>query len=165
LFKLALPIFEKYNHPVITKLRERLNELDSITPLHLASESGDLDEIKTLIEGGADIFARSNHGTATLHRAVRGNETAIRLILEKIKEKSNQDQQQIYESINAKDTEGNTPLMWAAENGKINAAKILLEYGADFNAQNNDGETALHWAAKGGLARICATTTRETSKS
>lgn len=45
----------------------------------------------------------------------------------------------MYESINAKDIEVDTPLMWSAETGKINGSKILLEYGADL-----EGQTALH---------------------
>jgi ankyrin repeat protein len=78
----------------------------------------------------------------------------IRLILERIEERLNQDPQQMYESINAKDTEVDTPLMWAAEIGKTNTTEILLEYGADLNIKNNVGETALHWASKGGYQEI-----------
>lgn len=40
-----------------------------------------------------------------------------------------------------------TPLMTAAALGKTEAAKILIDAGADLNYQNNDGSTALHTAA------------------
>lgn len=40
-----------------------------------------------------------------------------------------------------------TPLISAAALGKTEAAKILIDAGADLNYQNNDGSTALHTAA------------------
>ena len=40
-----------------------------------------------------------------------------------------------------------TPLITAAALGKTEAAKILIDAGADLNYQNNDGSTALHTAA------------------
>ena len=42
---------------------------------------------------------------------------------------------------------GSSPLISAAVFGKTEAAKILLDAGADINFQNNDGSTALHSAA------------------
>ena len=50
--------------------------------------------------------------------------------------------------LNALDPQfGITPLAWAALNGKTEAAKLLIEKGADVNAQNRDGATPLHAAA------------------
>ena len=50
--------------------------------------------------------------------------------------------------INAKDTPGgSTPLLVAAAFGRIDAAKFLIEKGANVNATSNDGATALHGAA------------------
>jgi hypothetical protein len=40
-----------------------------------------------------------------------------------------------------------SPLITAAALGKTEAAKILIDAGADLNYQNNDGSTALHTAA------------------
>jgi uncharacterized protein len=51
-------------------------------------------------------------------------------------------------NINEKDPYGgSSPLISAAVFGKTEAAKILLDAGADINFQNNDGSTALHTAA------------------
>ena len=42
---------------------------------------------------------------------------------------------------------GSSPLISAAVFGKPEAARLLIEAGADINFQNNDGSTALHTAA------------------
>lgn len=51
-------------------------------------------------------------------------------------------------NINEKDPfGGSSPLISASVFGKPDAAKILIDAGADINFQNNDGSTALHTAA------------------
>jgi len=44
----------------------------------------------------------------------------------------------------------NTPLIKAAENGRIEVVRLLLEKGADVNKHNEGGETPLHYATRGG---------------
>lgn len=44
--------------------------------------------------------------------------------------------------------EGDTPLMWAAEKGRVSAAKSLLKLCPDIDATNHKGMTALHLAAE-----------------
>jgi hypothetical protein len=56
--------------------------------------------------------------------------------------------------VNAKDSEGKTPLMNAAYYGKKEIAKFLLENGANVNARYVDGCTALIWAAGEGEAEV-----------
>jgi ankyrin repeat protein len=49
--------------------------------------------------------------------------------------------------VNAKDRHGETPLMYAASAGSLDAMKFLLSHGAEVNAQNQFGSTALIWSA------------------
>ena len=46
-------------------------------------------------------------------------------------------------SVEARDSDGWTPLMWASNRGHAGIVKALLAAGADANAGNNRGETAL----------------------
>ncbi|GFQ65480.1 ANK_REP_REGION domain-containing protein [Trichonephila clavata] len=87
---------------------------DNWTSLHFATYTGHLELVKYLLEEGANVLAKNNHDTV-LHLAVSSNkEEIIKLVLDKIKET----QRDVSQYIDAKDTEGDTPLMWAAENGE-----------------------------------------------
>ncbi|MBF0381941.1 MAG: ankyrin repeat domain-containing protein [Magnetococcales bacterium] len=48
--------------------------------------------------------------------------------------------------LDAMDLQGQTPLMWAAQNGEVKIAKQLLKAGADVNAADWWGRTALTFA-------------------
>lgn len=50
--------------------------------------------------------------------------------------------------INAKNKDGETPLMWAEYKNHTEIIKLLIRKGADINAINNDGDTALIIAAR-----------------
>lgn len=106
-----------------------------------AVEQGNLARVQRCLNEGANVLARNSHHTV-LHSAVSGNnEEVIKLVLNKIEETQNQ-------YIDGKDTEGDTPLMWAAEYGRVNAAEVLLDHGANAEVKNNDGMTALHLVAR-----------------
>ncbi len=47
-----------------------------------------------------------------------------------------------------------TPLHWAALNGSVEIARMLIDAGADVNVQTNGGRTPLHWAARRGEVEI-----------
>ena len=49
--------------------------------------------------------------------------------------------------VNTADRLGETPLMYAATVGSLDAMKFLVEKGANVNAQTGSGATALIWAA------------------
>ncbi len=56
--------------------------------------------------------------------------------------------------VNAKSENSATPLMYAVHFGKTEAAKLLLQKGADVNVNNSDGETALFEAAAYGQVDV-----------
>jgi ankyrin repeat protein len=57
--------------------------------------------------------------------------------------------------INARDHNGNTPIIWAAAQGKFEVVELLIDQGADVKIQNFAGETALFMAAAEGYDQIC----------
>ena len=50
--------------------------------------------------------------------------------------------------VNAKDSDGDTPLHWAAADGHVDVVKLLIDCRADVNAKNSDGDTPLHLAVE-----------------
>ncbi|CAH8318254.1 unnamed protein product [Eruca vesicaria subsp. sativa] len=48
--------------------------------------------------------------------------------------------------VNARDSEGRTPLHWAIDRGHLEIAKLLVDKKADVNAKDNEGQTPLHYA-------------------
>lgn len=54
------------------------------------------------------------------------------------------------EDIHARDSQGNSPLIWAARNGHGLVVQLLLDKGADIGAENHEGVTALYWASNNG---------------
>ena len=57
-------------------------------------------------------------------------------------------------NIEAKDSYGNTPLVWASWSGYIEVVKLLIEKGADIEVKNNYGFTPLIWASQNGRIEV-----------
>jgi ankyrin repeat protein len=52
--------------------------------------------------------------------------------------------------VNARNTVGETALMWAASTGKLDVVEFLVSHGANVNVADNKGQTALMGAANAG---------------
>ncbi|MGA8429716.1 MAG: ankyrin repeat domain-containing protein [Candidatus Sulfotelmatobacter sp.] len=57
-------------------------------------------------------------------------------------------------NIEARETNGTTPLMDAAEHGSVPLVSLLLESGADVSTEDGQSETALIYAARGGWVHV-----------
>ncbi len=113
-----------------------LLETDDIDTLLETIEKGFTEKAATLIQGNANIVQKKNNqGCTALHIAAKkGYVDLVKLIL------SNG------ANINAKDSEGYTPLLLAENH--LEVVELLLANNADINASQNWGWTILLSAAK-----------------
>ncbi len=125
--------------------------------IHDACHSGNLEEIKLLIEGGANVD-ETDDGYTPLHRAAyRGDSGVAELLLE------------FGASVDKADNQGRTPLHFAADGvgfvaqdwvdpeyaenchkpiyGREKIAYLLIQSGATIDKTDNKGNTPLHLSA------------------
>ncbi|KII64485.1 Transient receptor potential cation channel subfamily A member 1 [Thelohanellus kitauei] len=102
--------------------------------------------INALIRKSADINGKNKYDVTPLcYAAMKRNEAALTELLE-------------YHNVNIeiKDTQGMTPLHYAAEQGCPRIAKILIEHKADLMALNKFGMTPLHLACEEGHPEVAS---------
>ena len=117
------------------KTQERENDNQEI--FFQAVRSGDIAEVKRLIEEGVDVNTQDKFGhTALIPASNFGYTEVAQLLIEEGVD------------VNAQDIEGFTALMKASIRGKTKVAKLLIEEGADINVQDTWGYTALEWALR-----------------
>ena len=122
-----------------------------------AASRGDLEEVKSLLAGGAKINAQQPRGGATAlsNAAMRGHLEIVSYLLE---EGAN---------VNATNEDGNTALLVAAFMCQKDAVELLLKNDASIEKKNDRGETPIdavsgEWSTElsgfyagiGGLLRI-----------
>ena len=120
-------------------------EKDGWTPLHICSESGQLESAKTLLSCGAKVHVNNcKDGLTPLHVACRGNHLKLaELLLEK------------GANPNApRESNRWTPLHEACDAGVVDRVQFLLAKGADVNAESSDSLKPLHVAAKGNKCEV-----------
>jgi len=124
--------------------KERLESTDWDIELFGAAMTGDLIDVQTALENGANPNFKNNIGWTPIHlAAVKGHVEIVRVLLERGADPNAKEN--IY---------GWTPLHIAANIGYFRIVKLLLERGADPNAKDNDGRTPLHIAAREGRVEI-----------
>jgi hypothetical protein len=96
--------------------------------------------VQNLIERGANTEAAGRLFTALHLAASTGHTSVCKILLQNHANPNSQGQL-------LGTPKGTTPLMLAANRGKVGAMKVLLEFEADVDIQNEDGTTALIFAA------------------
>ena len=148
------------------------------TELTDAAKQGDMDSVISLIKSGANVNQASADGTTALaHAAWRNDLVMLDYLLINAEAEVNTTNDygatalylaaadadaSLIESLlkagalpNVGLLSGETPLMAAANRGRFDAAKLLLDYGADANTmESNRGQNALMWATAEGYTQL-----------
>jgi uncharacterized protein len=104
--------------------------------LHLAARDGHLDVVKALVNAGGNVNIRNRlKETAIMLAAIRGKKEIVEFLLTKNAE------------INH---EGWTPLIYAATEGHVDVAKLLIDATVYIDQHSEGGWTALMMAARHG---------------
>jgi len=113
------------------------------SPLHKAAISGNgSDAILALLRAGAHHGARDSSGaTALIAAAQVGDAAAVAMLTRAVEG----------DGLNTRDHTGRSALFWAVANNHIQAAEVLIEYGAEIEATvESSGCTVLHIAVEHG---------------
>ena len=107
-----------------------------MAPIHNAARNRNLNNVRALLNSGANINARDNDGSTALIWAARfGHLATVRELLDR------------GANINARSNSGWTALICATYYGHLAVVRLLLDRGANINARDHVGQTALSLAA------------------
>jgi hypothetical protein len=116
---------------------------DENTALIIASNNGQLEILKYLVEIGADVNSTNKwNSTALILASAKDHFEIVKNLVENEAD------------VNAKDDRGSTALLLASENGHFEIFLYLFENGADVNAKDEDSNTALILASLKGHDKI-----------
>ncbi|EAY07708.1 hypothetical protein TVAG_117890 [Trichomonas vaginalis G3] len=111
--------------------------------LHVASEKGNLNLVKSLIECDCDKEAKDNDGyTPLICASWNGHLEVVKYLISNGADKE------------AKDNDGWTPLIWASSNGHLEVVKYLISIGADKEAKDKNGYNPLIKASSNGHLEV-----------
>ena len=101
----------------------------------MASQNGQVEVVKSLLEGGAQINWQTNDGTSALHTASQnGHVDVAKLLLGKVAK------------VDLLNNDQCSPLMMACEHGQTAVTQVLLDHDADTYLRNKKNQTALEIA-------------------
>ena len=103
-------------------------------PINYATNWARLDIAKVLLDHGANINGSDRTGWTALHLAVRRPIHVLNWLI------SN------HADVNARNQDGDTPLMTASSYSLTQPVRVLIENGADVSIKDNNGQTAINIA-------------------
>jgi ankyrin repeat protein len=120
------------------------DEETGATALISSAGHGDMEIVKALLKGGANVNERDKLGFTAMLRALQNKQEEVADVL--------LSQQNI--DLNAQGSNGVTVLMSYVARDREDIVQNLLARKADVNLQDADGDTALHLAAQRGHVKI-----------
>ena len=104
-----------------------------MTPLMVASQNGDDQLIKKLLDAGADMNCSNSvtGDTSLILASEKGQTTCVQKLLD------------YHANVNIQGKNGDTAVISAARNGHEECLQVLMNIGANLNIKNNNGNTAL----------------------
>lgn len=152
------------------KIKVDQKDPDGVSALMHAAMGGHMDAVVFLVDRGARIAAKDDVGETALMKACKeGQIDVIQFLLDtQINQRKGKsiasfgtegNQQKISAQehkriLDAKDDEGITALMKAAESGEMETCKLLLTEGASADAKDDEHWNALLWASLAGQLEI-----------
>ena len=116
---------------------------DGRTVLIYAAWNGSTEVVKLLIDNGADLNHKSNHGdTALMYAARDGHTDVVKFLIDNGVD------------LNHKNNGGVTALIYAARKEHTEVVKFLVDNGADMNIKTKYGWTALMYASRYGYTEV-----------
>ncbi|KAG0001151.1 hypothetical protein BGZ79_005038 [Entomortierella chlamydospora] len=114
------------------RIDHRFKDAAGRSQLHLWAESGDIEMVGTLLEGGAERDPRDHEGLTPLHLAAKAGNTEVLVLL------------LAYGcSVNAQDQEKATALHEAVRNHHVEAVRLLLQNNALVSLRDSKKRTCL----------------------
>ena len=111
--------------------------------LHIASQEGDLETVRSLLDGGVDVNEwNGSQDTALLLASGAGRIEVARLLLEH------------GAHVDSHNKQGITPLLATTKGKHLDILHLLLDHGANVNAKDQEQSTPLHIASYYGPAEI-----------
>lgn len=159
----------RYSYEVDSDSMTTPNSVKIITPIVQASFQGCMENVRLLIENGADPnLAQKNGETALMDAVNTGNFELTEYLLENGADPNLQtragtalafaDGAAIMEVLlkhganpNIPDSDGDLPIIGSIDTRRMDEVELLIRYGTDMNFANNRGQTPLDRAAIRGI--------------